>query len=136
MKRSDFHLGFSMPFLSQQDAEPIICALDLVVNIPADTPEQNCLNAFNCNVVVQKLRSGNLVFTLNEWRVIGAGIGIAMDLLSGVGNRYISFEELDPEWRDELRRYFLVYNRLSPHIDDLFQTIEEALAGPPAPSSH
>lgn len=136
MKRNNFDLGFSMPFLLQQDAEPIICALDLVVSIPADTPEQERLNRFNCNVVVQKLRSGNLVFTLNEWRVIGAGIGIAMDLLSGVGSRYISFDELDPEWRDELRRYFLVYNRLYPHIKDLFQTIDEALSEPPAPNSH
>lgn len=136
MKRRNFDLGFSMPFLSQQDAEPIICALDLVVSIPADTPEQYRLNRINCNVAVQKLRSGNLVFTLNEWRVIGAGIGIAMDLLTGVGSSCISFDELDPEWRDELRCNFLVYNRLRPHMADLLQTIEDTFAESQAPNSH
>lgn len=135
MKRKNFDLGFSAPFLSQQDAEPIICALDLVVNIPADTPEQERLNRFNCNVAVQKLRSGNLVFTLNEWRVIGVGIAIAMDLLSGVGSYDISFDELEPEWRDELRRNFLVYNRLRPHLTDLLQTIEYAFAESQDPNS-
>lgn len=136
MNRNNLDLGFSVPFLTKQDAEPIICALDLVAAIPASTEAQDRLNFFNCNVVVQKLRAGNLAFSLNELRVICAGVGIAMDLLSGVGSDYISFDELEPEWRDELRRNFLVYNRLYLHLNDLYQTIENTLFDPQAPSSH
>lgn len=124
LKSRDF--SFSATFLTPQDAEPIICALDLVAAIPADTPEQDRLNFFNCNVVVQKLRAGNLAFTPNEWRVIGAGVGTALELLSGVGSPCISFDTLEPEWQNDLRRYVLVYNRLCPHLDRLYQELEKA----------
>lgn len=136
MKRINLNRSFSAPFLTLKDADAIICALNLVVNIPANTQEQERLNFFNCNVVAQKLRTKNLSFTSNEWRVIYVGVGIALDLLSGVCNPDISLDELEPEWSTDLKRYFLAYNRLYPHLSQLVENIEKALFESPAPSSH
>lgn len=103
------------PFnFSATEVEAILCALDLVANTSTGTDEQDKLNFYNCAVSAQKLRSGVFTFTANELRVIHVGIEFAIDLLSGVGNEYISLDELAPQWRSDLQKNFIIYNRLAP----------------------
>lgn len=111
MKTQNFRLNIDL-----KDVDAVICALDLVANIDADSAFQNQLNYQNCLSVVHKLRSGVRFFTLNEVRVICVGISTALDLISGSVNPFISMEELDPEWQAQLRRNLFVYNKLFPDV--------------------
>lgn len=128
MNRNKTHYRqFSNVSLTKQDVDPILCALELVINAEADSLAQNQLNFYNCNVVSQKLRAGIFEFTPNEWRVIFVGVGFALDLLSGVGTPYISFKDLDVEWQNDLKGYTLTYNRLYPILAEAVRRFEDSL---------
>ena len=113
--------------LSSGDVEAIICALPLVSNIEADTPEQTHLNITYCNIAAEKLLSRTFRFEADELRVIGVAIEFALEVISGNGKDIAYAAGVDAQWMSNLSRNFFTYNRLRPLFSSLLDLIEDEL---------
>lgn len=98
--------------LSDSDIRAIVCALPLVTYVRTDSPEQAMRNELCCNSAAHKLLNRILPLHANEWRVIAASSGIALDVISGRDLSYLENTAIDAQWRSELSGYFFTYNRL------------------------
>lgn len=103
--------------LSNTDIEAILCALPLVAEVSAGSPQQDELNAIMCASAAQKLSSHSTSLLPNEVRVISAAITIAVLLLSGQSSDMLS--GVDPSRKAELSKYLFTLNRLDPLFQDL-----------------
>lgn len=113
--------------LTATDIDAIICALPLVANIEAPTPEQTDWNRINCNIVTSKLLAGNPIFSADELRVISVAIAFALDVISGTGEIIIAEAGVDAEWKAKLSRHLFVYTRLDSLFGELTERIEQKL---------
>lgn len=113
--------------LSPGDIDAIICALPLVANADAGSPEQTMQNQFFCETVVNKLLSKVSAYSADELRVISVAIDFALDVLSGHGNEFVSMADIDADWRQDLSQYLFAYNRLKVHFADLMLRIKRDL---------
>lgn len=98
--------------LTQMDVRAIVCALPLVTYARTDLPEQSMINELCCNSAAHKLLNHIMPLHDNEWRVIAAAVGIALDVISGDDFSYLESTAIDAKWRSELSGYFFTYNRL------------------------
>ena len=100
--------------LDLRPGEPyaLLCALDLIATSDTGSVGQNQINFTSCKTTVEKLKRGIFDFTANERRVIECSVATAVDLLSGFHNEYVSWDELDSDWQNDLRKNVFTYMRL------------------------
>lgn len=122
MKPKQVGIGIS---LSAEDINAIVCALPLVANAVADSPEQTELNRICCTTAAEKLVNRCSVFSANEIRVIDVAIEFALLYLGGSSTPFVSVLDVDPEWRKDLSRYLFTYTKLKPHFNRLVDQYEK-----------
>lgn len=108
--------------LSDSDIRAIVCALPLVTYARAGSPEQSMINELCCNSAAHKLLHHIQPLHANEWRVIAAAVGIALDVISGDDLSYLESPVIDAQWRSKLSSYFLTYNRLNSALESVLSS--------------
>lgn len=93
--------------LSKQDVDAILCALPLISYLETDTPAQKEINIALATTATEKLIAHNANFVPNEIRVIYTAVACAANL-----EEFFPGNEIEPEWKAELRKHFFVLNRL------------------------
>ena len=103
--------------LTRNDADAILCALPLIMNIGPENPTQAQINANSCLTAGSKLHSMSGSLTPNEFRVCSLAVDLALDILHG-NTDLACIVGVDADWKQELGQWFFTFNRLQPIFDN------------------
>ena len=111
--------------LSASDISAILCALPLVTEIDANSPQQNLLNVRSCESAGRKISNHAANISAEEIRVISIAVSAAVCIISG--NDIDWLPDIDAEWKSELSKHFFTLNRLDPIFQNFVDEIYNRL---------